>query len=472
MLRRKRIFIAVAFIGLPALLVITFFLTRTFWQREWITENCQADLIPRLPVLKRSEIQPNSAFDLLRRAEETRMKIPQPDAAQLHDELVRLNLDQWSDASFPHTSRLLSQAGAALDLARSAATAPKPQVASYLKATDSLDDVRPVMRISDLFRACAAKKVEAGDFSGAYDDLQTSIALAEILSRGGVLVHVLVEVTCEAQTLSAMRRIALQRNVPPEVAARAITQLLETSRSIEPLSETFRNECRAVPGEIDYFLDASKPAFLGPMSDEESASSERKVRFVAGKLGWLFGSSREIVNTDLGRVYQCLINIANEPYDGRALQRLQDTLVPPMEPHALLLLRDPVGYLIARTTVPIFPPIITRYHLRATNIGATVLVIALRQYEQAEHRLPPNLQKLVPRYLAEIPSDPFAGKPLRYRIEPNGEWRVYSVGPNQVDEGGDRPKTDPHKYTDPGDLVFGSFEPEAERARLARAAKK
>jgi hypothetical protein len=37
--------------------------------------------------------------------------------------------------------------------------------------------------------------------------------------------------------------------------------------------------------------------------------------------------------------------------------------------------------------------------------------------------------------LVEIPLDPFNGKPLRLAIK-NNQWIIYSVGPDQIDNGG------------------------------------
>jgi hypothetical protein len=61
--------------------------------------------------------------------------------------------------------------------------------------------------------------------------------------------------------------------------------------------------------------------------------------------------------------------------------------------------------------------------------------IAVERYRLAAGALPESLGQLVPRYLPEIPIDPFTGKPLKYeRREPG--YVVYSLGSNRVDDGG------------------------------------
>ena len=66
--------------------------------------------------------------------------------------------------------------------------------------------------------------------------------------------------------------------------------------------------------------------------------------------------------------------------------------------------------------------------------GATS-VIALERHRRAEGGYPETLDALMPKYLDAIPADPFANGPLLYkRVE--GDYQLYSVGPNQKDDGG------------------------------------
>ncbi|MHC4092328.1 MAG: hypothetical protein ACYSVY_18995, partial [Planctomycetota bacterium] len=46
------------------------------------------------------------------------------------------------------------------------------------------------------------------------------------------------------------------------------------------------------------------------------------------------------------------------------------------------------------------------------------------------------VDELVPQYLEAIPSDPYVGRPLCYRRQDSGDYLLYSVGPNEIDDGG------------------------------------
>ena len=84
------------------------------------------------------------------------------------------------------------------------------------------------------------------------------------------------------------------------------------------------------------------------------------------------------------------------------------------------------------------------------------LLLLLKAYQLDHGHLPATLDALVPDYLAQVPADPFDGKPMRYSAE---RKIVYSVGENLTDEAGK--ETVPQMQDDgygtrrnPPDIVF------------------
>jgi len=71
----------------------------------------------------------------------------------------------------------------------------------------------------------------------------------------------------------------------------------------------------------------------------------------------------------------------------------------------------------------------------ATGLLQTELAVQAFQLEHG--RYPERLDELVPDYLRQFPIDPYCDKPLVYRRE-GEEYRLNSVGPNGVDDGGQR----------------------------------
>lgn len=84
-------------------------------------------------------------------------------------------------------------------------------------------------------------------------------------------------------------------------------------------------------------------------------------------------------------------------------------------------------------------PNIATVKLKLTTLEAMLITadvgIACRIYQKENGKYPKSLEELVPRYLDELPPDPFTGKALYYRVEESG-FRVYSLGSNRKDDGG------------------------------------
>ena len=83
--------------------------------------------------------------------------------------------------------------------------------------------------------------------------------------------------------------------------------------------------------------------------------------------------------------------------------------------------------------------------------------LALEEFRHVEGKYPEQLSALVPRFLESLPSDPMDGESLRYAREASGDFRLYSVGPDHVDNHGTRPvkqSRSGNASIPPGDLVW------------------
>jgi len=66
-----------------------------------------------------------------------------------------------------------------------------------------------------------------------------------------------------------------------------------------------------------------------------------------------------------------------------------------------------------------------------------ITAIALKRYQLRHGTLPKELTALVPEFLPGVPRDPVDGKPLRYRLNADGTFLLYSIGADGTDDGGD-----------------------------------
>ncbi|MDR3458392.1 MAG: hypothetical protein P4N60_13155 [Verrucomicrobiae bacterium] len=65
-----------------------------------------------------------------------------------------------------------------------------------------------------------------------------------------------------------------------------------------------------------------------------------------------------------------------------------------------------------------------------------ITAIALKRYQLNHGKNPPDLNSLGPKFVSDVPLDPVDGQPLRYRLNADGTFLLYSVGENGVDDGG------------------------------------
>jgi hypothetical protein len=68
---------------------------------------------------------------------------------------------------------------------------------------------------------------------------------------------------------------------------------------------------------------------------------------------------------------------------------------------------------------------------------AVVTAIALKRYQLKHGSYPADLNLLVPEFVSSVPLDPVDGQPMRYRLNTDGTFLLYSVGENGKNDGGD-----------------------------------
>ena len=71
-----------------------------------------------------------------------------------------------------------------------------------------------------------------------------------------------------------------------------------------------------------------------------------------------------------------------------------------------------------------------------TQIDQAGIACALERYRLAQGQYPETLDVLVPQFIPKLPHDLIDGRPLHYRRTTDGDFRLYSVGWNEADDGG------------------------------------
>ena len=108
---------------------------------------------------------------------------------------------------------------------------------------------------------------------------------------------------------------------------------------------------------------------------------------------------------------------------------------------------DKVRLLFANENPGISDTMIRRSLLAQTQRQMALIAVAIERYRLKKGHIPSELSALVPEYLPALPRDGMDGKTLRYRLAPNGEFQLYSVGLDGKDNGGDpTPRSGSSRY--------------------------
>jgi hypothetical protein len=95
-----------------------------------------------------------------------------------------------------------------------------------------------------------------------------------------------------------------------------------------------------------------------------------------------------------------------------------------------------------------------KYALGQARVDEARMVCALERYRLAHNVYPDSLDALAPAYIDELPHDVMTGGPYHYQLRADGTFFLYSVGWNQIDDGGtvvyqkDNPKLIDYKQGD------------------------
>lgn len=94
-------------------------------------------------------------------------------------------------------------------------------------------------------------------------------------------------------------------------------------------------------------------------------------------------------------------------------------------------------YLMSLTSIPHFQKAVEQGAHQETLRRLAVVALALRRHELKHGRAPASLDALVPEFLTAVPRDCMDGRKLKYRLDNDGTFCLYSVGPDGRDDGGD-----------------------------------
>ncbi len=154
------------------------------------------------------------------------------------------------------------------------------------------------------------------------------------------------------------------------------------------------------------------------------SSIEYVVRQTVAPTTILFTASRKQLTDKADELFSRVDKLLKSPADEETLKSIDKEINDLPDSYQVLKLLFPPVWQANKATI--------RTQVNAESVSVALAVI---RYQREHGQLPESLDALVGKYLDQVPLDPFDNQPLRY-LPQGDEFKIYSVGVNRVDDGG------------------------------------
>jgi hypothetical protein len=290
-----------------------------------------------------------------------------------------------------------------------------------------LPHISPLLRFSMVYRLRASAALTAGDMQLALRDLQTLDRIQAALRSEPLLISCLVRIAIIKNMLQPIWQAAMQQSWD-EDQLRQIQAMLAQIDLFADYSQVIRGERALANVTYENFRNHHQHANSIVSEDLSSIGMPRWF--------WIFAFMPN-------EAVMCQNQASNERW-------MQDYVLPIIDvpTHRVYPQRqkNAVSVNDERTSTPY--NVLAKMTAETTNafpiriasvqvaLEQAVVACALERFRLRNGQFPEALKALVPDYAHAIPHDLIDGAPLRYRRESEGSYKLYSVGWDEVDDGG------------------------------------
>jgi type II secretory pathway pseudopilin PulG len=276
-----------------------------------------------------------------------------------------------------------------------------------------------------------------GDIGHAIKAIEVITSMAESLDTEPDLISVITQDKLYLQGSDLLLWLLNHNQLAPE----QISDLQRTLRN----AERTNNLERALAGEPCFLLATFNSSAAEILNQIDPGSEKRSGVVLSMYFLKISGRLKKDEIRFLDRIIECEGILSESLPDGlRLAENLRLGVQQEARKGAIL-------------TAMYFPAILKGIERNAERIAQQRLVqtaLAIEQYRIIENRLPNSLAELTPKFLPNVPTDPFDDKEIQYRKEADG-YAIYSIGPDRIDDGGKKQISHAAKIDHPrGDIVF------------------
>jgi hypothetical protein len=278
--------------------------------------------------------------------------------------------------------------------------------------------------VATLLREEAVLLAQEGRADKAMEATRGIVIAGRAVGDEPTLISQLIRLACQAQAVRTLERV-LAQGEPSADELKKMQELLELEAAEPVLLIGVRGE-RAQLHELMNGLKSGRVTL-----SDATGGFRNEGRGIADALG---GKMARGSQARLLRLMTEAVEAAKLPPEQQA---------EPMKGIETKAKQAKVNYdVLVALLMPAIFKVSDAYRREQAGLRCAIVAVAAERYRKDHGRWPAAPGELVPGYLKAVPTDPYDGKPLRWKALPDGTT-VYSVGPDLEDNGGARNRGNP-----------------------------
>jgi hypothetical protein len=355
------------------------------------------------------------------------------------------------EAALPLDAHEMDVIAATLDLSREALrrlddAMAKPGIrwgtADHESFSGRLPWVEVTTHLPGLLRAAAMRSHQLGDDRDAMKHIRQLLFLARAINRDPSIISPNVTGRATDLLLQIIPDLRIgdgsSTRITPDEAQSLITDLMDDDAHRQSIIRALQFDRVFSTDLVTAYAEGRTELIICVLTTRDSP---KESEFERGLRHWFM---RPIALNDAPVILNHVTRVIAALRQSNSWPELLDRVPDPWRPDEVRANVD--LHAIAALAMADYEHVLTRHFQILTERHLAATALAIRLY-QADHdgRRPAALDDLVPDYLPRLPSDPFARgvRALGYRSD-DTDPRVYSVGHDGRDDGGDSRQDKPH----------------------------
>jgi hypothetical protein len=298
--------------------------------------------------------------------------------------------------------------------------------------------------------------LHAGNIVGAVQNVCSALALTEALKHQKLVISELVRIAMVSNAQYPTWELMQSEKIPDQDLSKLqnawerleLIPGLEDALTVERLvGDLTLSKQRTSNAELEKYLGVFQAARRSLGDDEEAdvnifQRAKFRIEIFLWRYWWSYSDELRTLHgmqiledasrqAETNGAFSALLHEQQADLEKLGLFQGPDKLVNP-----LLLFEQPDLHSMLSDSVITLSGCLKRVMNIEALRSVTIAAIALKRFQLKHGVYPAHLAELTPEFLASVPLDPVDGKPLRYRLNTDGSFTLYSVGENGKDDGG------------------------------------